>query len=97
MILFWILNAFNKCFQWRYSIRYNRIDHFLRTDELKKSHTNREFLDFNIPDVGARVSVKDRHQKISPWKGAFIWHTSILYVSMLLLLIGNAIWQLYLA
>lgn len=93
VILFWVFDSINKSFQRRYIIRYNKIEHFLRCDKFSKVVENRSFKKFNIPDLGARFSVKNRLQLISPLKGAFILHNSILYLSMLFLLGFIAIWH----
>jgi len=64
-------------------------------DKFSKVVENRSFKKFNIPDLGARFSVKNRLQLISPLKGAFILHNSILYLSMLFLLGFIAIWHFF--
>ncbi len=95
IILFWVFDSINKSFQRIYIVRYNKIEHFLRSNKFSKSVESRSFKKFNIPDVGARVSVKNKTDLISPLKAAFILHNSILYLSMLYLLGMIAIWNFF--
>jgi len=95
IILFWVFDSINKSFQRRYIVRYNKVEHFLRSNKFSKSVENRSFKNFNIPDVGARVSVKNKPELTSPLKAAFILHNSILYLSMLFLLGIITIWNFF--
>jgi len=92
VILFWALDALNKSFQRRYIIRYNKIEHFLRRREFSEAIKKRSFKGFNLPDVGARVSVGRRAKKISPLRAAFYLHTFLPYLVMLLITGLIAIW-----
>lgn len=84
VILFWALDAINKGFQRAFIIRHNRIEHYLRTDFTEDIVSRKMRL--NVPDIGARVSVRDRNRKISPWRSALYIHTAGLYVAMLVIL-----------
>jgi hypothetical protein len=92
IVLFWALDALNKSFQRRYIIRYNKIEHFLRRREFSEAVKNRSFKGFNLPDVGARVSVKRRAKKTSALRAAFYLHTYLPYLAMLFISEALAIW-----
>lgn len=85
VILFWVLDAIYKKFQRKFIVRHNRIEHFLRTDEFSKALEKRSFHGFHIPDFSGRFSVKNHTEKTTIKKAAFYWHTSLLYIAMLLL------------
>lgn len=92
VILFWLLDGIFKGFQRAFIVRYNKLEHFLRRSEFQKAVEGRAFKKFSIPDITGRVSVKDRDKKINPLKASLYWHTSILYISMLVILACIGIW-----
>ncbi len=94
VLMFWTLDATYKGFQRTFIIRYNKIEHFLRTD-FPKAVVNRSFKGLNLPDVGARVSVASAQEKTRPLKAAFFWHTAFLYVAMLALFGALTLWLLF--
>ena len=81
-ILFWITDAIYKSFQRKMIVRYNRIEHYLRTKQFQEDYKNGS-MSFIVPDIGARVSVKDVGKKTNILKGAFYIHTSLIYIVMI--------------
>ena len=92
VVLFWTLDATFKGFQRKFIVRYNRIEHFFRAGKFDDAIKKKSFGKFNLPDVGARFSVSDAKAKTNPFRAAFFWHTAILYVAMLVMLIAVASW-----
>jgi hypothetical protein len=90
VLLFWVLDATFRKFQRTSSIRYYKIEHFLRTGfSTAVKQRNFEGL-IHIPDIAGSVSFSnaERRRRTAPWRGAFHWNTMFLYLAMLLLLVA---------
>ena len=82
-VLFWSTDAIYKSIQRKMIVRYNKIEHYFRT-QFSKDYDN-DLVSINLPDIGARVSVKDSDKKTSILKGAFYIHTSLIYIVMIII------------
>lgn len=92
VVLFWGLEAFFKSFQRKFILRSNEIERFLRSDAFSKAIEKRDFGDFTIPDIRAKVSVKQVFWKSSPFRTAIFLHTASMYLVMLLALVVLWAW-----
>lgn len=92
ILLFWIVEAQHKRFQRQYIVRYNQIEHQLRAN-LPTLISSKDFNSLTtVPDVKgfntySKLGKEETYKKLTGLsRAAFYWHTSLLYVAMLILL-----------
>lgn len=90
VMLFWLVDALFKELQMVFIHRYNRIEHFIQSQEFAEAVVGRSFKKFPVPDTssGFRLIFKERVPN-------YLWAiiglpTSVLYVVMLAMTVGLA-------
>ena len=86
IVLFWLLDSIYRSIQRVYTRRYNQIEQFLKSPEFDQAIKERDFKDFQIPNLGAGFYVSGIKRYTDIFKVAFMYHNALLYVSMLIII-----------